>query len=57
MTLDLRPGDITPLIGPLRARGAVSALNYPEGGEVSGALQAAGAEVTLRQYEMAVALA
>jgi hypothetical protein len=40
----------------LRAQAAVSAVNYPAGGAVARALHAAGAEVSLRQYEMAVSL-
>ena len=36
----------------LRAKGTVSAVNYPAGGAVAAALHAAGAEVSLRQYEM-----
>jgi hypothetical protein len=49
-------GDISRLARALRSRGAVFALNYPAGGEVSTALCAAGADVTLRQYEMVLAL-
>jgi hypothetical protein len=40
------------VISTLRAKETVSAVNYPAGGEVAAALRAAGAKVTLRQYEM-----
>jgi ribosomal protein S18 acetylase RimI-like enzyme len=40
------------ILASLRARGTVSAVNYPAGGAVARALRAAGAEVRLRQYEM-----
>lgn len=40
------------ILSALCAKGTVSAVNYPSGGVVAEALQAAGAEVTLRQYEM-----
>jgi GNAT superfamily N-acetyltransferase len=40
------------ILASLRARGSVSALNYPAGGEVARALRSAGADVSLRQYEM-----
>jgi ribosomal protein S18 acetylase RimI-like enzyme len=40
------------ILASLRARGMVTAVNYPAGGQVAEALQAAGAEVSLRQYEM-----
>jgi ribosomal protein S18 acetylase RimI-like enzyme len=36
----------------LRARGKVTAVNYPAGGEVADAMLALGAHVSLRQYEM-----
>jgi ribosomal protein S18 acetylase RimI-like enzyme len=49
-------GDVRRLVRALRSRGQVFALNYPAGGEVSNALCAAGADVTLRQYEMRLAL-
>jgi len=41
------------LISTLRTKGTVSAVNYPSDGPVAAALRAAGAGVTLRQYEMA----
>jgi ribosomal protein S18 acetylase RimI-like enzyme len=44
------------LAGALRGFGTVTAANYPAGGPVSTALLDAGAEVTLTQYEMALAL-
>jgi ribosomal protein S18 acetylase RimI-like enzyme len=44
------------LVAALRAKGAVSAVNYPAGGPVAVVLREAGAEVVLRQYEMTVAL-
>ena len=40
------------ILASLRARGSVSALNYPSGGEAARGLRAAGAKVSLRQYEM-----
>ena len=40
------------ILSTLRTKGAVSAVNYPTGGAVAHALRAAGAEVSLRQYEM-----
>lgn len=40
------------ILTALRAKGTVSAVNYPTGGAVAGALKTAGAEVSLRQYEM-----
>jgi ribosomal protein S18 acetylase RimI-like enzyme len=40
------------ILSALRARGTVSAVNYPSGGRAADSLRAAGAEVTLRQYEM-----
>jgi ribosomal protein S18 acetylase RimI-like enzyme len=40
------------ILAALRARGTVSAVNYPAGGTVARALRAAGARVLLRQYEM-----
>ncbi len=40
------------VLSTLRAKGTVSAVNYPSDGSVAGALRAAGANVTLRQYEM-----
>jgi GNAT superfamily N-acetyltransferase len=40
------------ILASLRARGTVTAVNYPAGSQVAEALQAAGAEVSLRQYEM-----
>jgi ribosomal protein S18 acetylase RimI-like enzyme len=49
-------GDVARLARALRSRGAVFALNYPAGGEISTALCAAGADVTLRQLEMVVPL-
>jgi ribosomal protein S18 acetylase RimI-like enzyme len=49
-------GDVSRLARALRSRGPVFALNYPAGGEVSTALCGAGADVTLRQLEMVVAL-
>jgi hypothetical protein len=50
------PVSLGALVGALRRRGIVSAANYPVGGAVSAALRAAGAEVTLRQLEMTLAL-
>ena len=40
------------IVTALRALGPVSAVNYPAGGAVSTVMREAGAEVTLRQYEM-----
>jgi len=40
------------ILSAIRTKGTVSAVNYPSGGAVAEALQAAGADVTLRQYEM-----
>ena len=48
--------DLGTILASLRARGPVSALNYPAGGEVARALRSAGADVSLRQYEMVKAL-
>jgi GNAT superfamily N-acetyltransferase len=45
------------ILSTLRAKGTVSAVNYPAGGAVAHALRAAGAEVSLRQYEMVKGLA
>jgi ribosomal protein S18 acetylase RimI-like enzyme len=45
------------VISTLRAKGTVSAVNYPSDGPVAAALRAAGARVTLRQYEMVKRLA
>ncbi len=45
-------GGMRALVGALRARGAVSAVNYETGDPVAAALREAGAAVTLRQYEM-----
>jgi len=45
------------ILSTLRAQGAVSAVNYPAGGAVAHALHAAGAEVSLCQYEMVKRLA
>jgi hypothetical protein len=39
------------VISALRAKGAVSAVDHPADGPVVAALRAAGARVTLRQYE------
>jgi ribosomal protein S18 acetylase RimI-like enzyme len=50
------PGDLGVLVRALRRLGAVSAVNYPADGPVAAALRDAGAEVTLRQKEMTVAL-
>ena len=44
------------IVSELRARGPVSAVNYPAGGVVSTVLQAAGADVALRQHEMVLPL-
>jgi hypothetical protein len=44
--------ELRAVISTLRAKETVSAVNYPAGGEVAAALRAAGAKVTLRQYEM-----
>ena len=49
-------GGLRAIVAALRAIGPVSAVNYPSGGEVSLALRNAGAEVSLRQYEMVAAL-
>jgi hypothetical protein len=40
------------ILSALRARGTVTAVNYPTGGVVADVLHAAGADVSLRQYEM-----
>jgi GNAT superfamily N-acetyltransferase len=40
------------ILGSLRARGKVIAVNYPAGGEVAAAFRALGGDVSLRQYEM-----
>lgn len=40
------------ILGSLRARGKVTAVNYPAGGEVAAAFHALQADVPLRQYEM-----
>jgi hypothetical protein len=40
------------ILAALRARGTVSAVNYPADGTVARALRAAGARVPLRQFEM-----
>jgi hypothetical protein len=40
------------IVAALRAKGNVSAVNYPAGGGVARAIRAAGGEVTLRQYEL-----
>lgn len=40
------------VVAALRAKGVVSAVNYPAGGPVAQVLRAAGADVVLRQYEM-----
>jgi len=40
------------VLGALRAKGTVSAVNYPAGGAVARALHRAGATVVLRQHEM-----
>jgi GNAT superfamily N-acetyltransferase len=44
------------LVAALRAKGAVSAVNYPAGGPVAVVLREASAEVVLRQHEMVLAL-
>jgi GNAT superfamily N-acetyltransferase len=44
------------IITELRALGPVSAVNFPAGGAVSAMMREAGAEVTLRQYEMVAPL-
>jgi ribosomal protein S18 acetylase RimI-like enzyme len=44
------------ILGALRVRGPVSAVNYPAGGAVSEVLRATAADVTLRQLELVVAL-
>ena len=46
-----RPG-LAAILTTLRARGKVTAVNYPAGGQVAEALRALGADVSLRQYEM-----
>jgi GNAT superfamily N-acetyltransferase len=40
------------ILASLRAKGKVTAVNYPAGGEVAEALRALGADLSLRQYEM-----
>lgn len=40
------------ILASLRARGKVTAVNYPAGGEVADAMHALGADMPLRQYEM-----
>jgi ribosomal protein S18 acetylase RimI-like enzyme len=40
------------ILSTLRAKGTVSAVNYPSDGPVAAAMRAAGSRVTLRQYEM-----
>jgi ribosomal protein S18 acetylase RimI-like enzyme len=50
------PDALPALIAALRAKGPVSAVNYPAGGSVAVALADAGAELVLRQYEMRLAL-
>ena len=40
------------ILASLRAKGKVTAVNYPAGGAVAEALRAVGADVSLRQYEM-----
>jgi len=44
------------VVAALRAKGVVSAVNYPAGGPVANVLSAAGADVVLRQLEMVIAL-
>jgi GNAT superfamily N-acetyltransferase len=44
---------LTAILASLRARGKVTAVNYPTGGQVAAAFHALGADVSLRQYEMA----
>jgi GNAT superfamily N-acetyltransferase len=46
------PRGLGAILSAVRANGTVSAVNYPSGGAVAEALHAAGAEMTLRQYEM-----
>jgi hypothetical protein len=46
------PRGLRAILSALRANATVSAVNYLSGGAVAEALHAAGAEVTLRQYEM-----
>ena len=50
------PEGLRLLVGALRTRGTVVALNYPAGGPVAEVLRQAGAEVTARQYEMVAPL-
>jgi hypothetical protein len=50
------PHGLRALVAALRAKGAVSAVNYPAGGPVAVVLREAGAEAVLRQYEMTLAL-
>jgi len=50
------PDALPALIAALRAKGLVSAVNYPAGGSVAAALTDAGAELALRQYEMRLSL-
>lgn len=49
-------GGVAEIVAALRARGPVSAVNFPAGGVVSRALQRAGATVPLQQYEMVLRL-
>lgn len=50
------PDGLRELVGVLRRRGAVSAVNYPSDAASTRALHDAGAEVALRQLEMARAV-
>ena len=49
-------GALRSLVAAIRARGQVTALNYPAGGAVAAVLAEAGGKVTLRQLEMAAEL-
>jgi hypothetical protein len=48
--------DLRRLVDSLRSLGKVTALNYPATGPVAAALREAGADVVVRQHEMAVPL-
>jgi len=52
-----RRSGLAVVLASLRARGRVTAVNYPAGGEVADAFRALGGEVSLRQYEMVKRLA
>jgi GNAT superfamily N-acetyltransferase len=50
------PPGLRAVVAALRARGPLYALNFPAGGAVAVALREAGAELVVRQHEMAAAL-